>query len=225
MSIETTEPPRRYPQLRYERPADSTEILLVRHGESESADPDRPFPLVDGRGDPPLSARGREQAEALAGRLAELALDAIYVTSLRRTAQTAAPIAARLALEPTVEPGLVEVHMGEWEGGLYRKHVAEGHPLAHETFTRERWDVIPGAESNEALGARTERAIAAIAARHCGGTVVAVAHAASISAVLARATRSSPFAFVGADNASISRIVVTGERWLLRGFNDTAHLR
>ena len=33
-----------------------------------------------------------------------------------------------------------------------------------------------------------------------------------------------PFAFVTADNGSISRIVVSGNRWIIRGFNDTAHL-
>ena len=32
------------------------------------------------------------------------------------------------------------------------------------------------------------------------------------------------FAFLGADNASISRLVIMPERWILRGYNDTAHL-
>jgi len=35
---------------------------------------------------------------------------------------------------------------------------------------------------------------------------------------------SADFAFVGVDNASISEIVVMPERWILRRFNDTAHL-
>ena len=46
----------------FKQPAGSTEVLLVRHGESEPADPDRPFPMVDGRGDPALSPLGRQQA-------------------------------------------------------------------------------------------------------------------------------------------------------------------
>jgi probable phosphoglycerate mutase len=41
---------------------------------------------------------------------------------------------------------------------------------------------------------------------------------------LALASGSRPFAFVGADNASISRLVIAGDRWIVRGFNDTAHL-
>jgi probable phosphoglycerate mutase len=38
------------------------------------------------------------------------------------------------------------------------------------------------------------------------------------------ATGSEPFAFTGADNASVSRLVVAGEQWFLRGYNDTSHL-
>ena len=32
------------------------------------------------------------------------------------------------------------------------------------------------------------------------------------------------FAFLGADNASISHLVVFGQRWIVRRFNDTSHL-
>ena len=49
-------------------------------------------------------------------------------------------------------------------------------------------------------------------------------HGAAIGEILAQATGSEPFAFVGADNASISRLVVTPDRWIIRGYNDTAHL-
>ncbi len=54
--------------------------------------------------------------------------------------------------------------------------------------------------------------------------MIAYTHGAAIGEILAQATSSAPFAFIGTDNASISRIVVTPERWVLRGYNDTAHL-
>ena len=76
--------------------------------------PGHPFPLVDGHGDPALAPEGEEQAERVGERLARLPIDAIYVTTLRRTHQTAAPLAARLGLRPMVEPDLREVHLGEW---------------------------------------------------------------------------------------------------------------
>ena len=213
-----------YRQVRFERPPGSTELLLVRHGESAVADPSQPFTLLEGRGDPELSPLGREQAARLAGRLGGLPIVACYLTPLRRTAETAAPLLERLGLEPLVEPGLIEVHMGEWEGGLYRKRIAERDPLAARIFAEQRWDLIPGAETNESLSDRTWAAVRRIADRHPDALVVAVAHAVSIAAVLARVTGASPFAFVSGDNASVSTIVGSGERWALRRFNDTAHL-
>lgn len=215
---------RTYRQVRFERDAQATEVLLVRHGESAVADPEHPFALVDGRGDPELSPEGRAQADALCARLATLEIAAIYVTPLRRTAETAAPLARALGIEPVVEPGLVEVHMGEWEGGLYRERIAARDPLSARIFAEQRWDVIPGAESNAELRARTTAAISRIAAAHPGATVVAVSHAAAIASVLATTAASRPFAFVSVDNASISSVVVDGDRQTLRRFNDTAHL-
>jgi 2,3-bisphosphoglycerate-dependent phosphoglycerate mutase len=67
-------------------------------------------------------------------------------------------------------------------------------------------------------------AIERIAAAHPGGRVVAFSHGAAIGEILAQASSSAPFAFMGPDNASISRLVVTPERWIVRGYNDTSHL-
>jgi len=218
------EAPRRYPQLRFIMPPGATEIVLVRHGESMPVDPARPFPLLDGRGDPELAPGGRAQAVLIAERLAKSEVHAIYVTPLRRTAETAEPLASRLGLVPVVEAGLVEVHLGEWGDGSYRQKVSERDPLAIEMISKERWDVIPGAESNEEVRARVEDAIERIAARHRDQRVVAFAHGGSIGAVLARAAGSRPFAFVGSDNGAISRLVVDRDRWLIRSFNDRSHL-
>src|SRR5262249_9477633 len=89
-----------YRQNRFQVPPDAAELLLIRHGESEPASLDAPFPLVDGRSDPALAPEGRGQAGLVAARLAATGIDAIYVSTLRRTAETAAPLAARLGLVP-----------------------------------------------------------------------------------------------------------------------------
>ena len=91
-------------------------------------------------------------------------------------------------------------------------------------MAEQRWDVMPGAESREVFGGRLRAAVERIAAAHAGGRVVVFSHGAAIGEILAQATQSAPFAFVGPDNASISRIVVSPERWIIRGYNDTAHL-
>ena len=46
--------------------------------------------LADGRGDPPLAPEGIVQAERVAGCLRGEQLSALFVTSLRRTSQSAA---------------------------------------------------------------------------------------------------------------------------------------
>jgi probable phosphoglycerate mutase len=213
-----------YRQPRFRRPPGACELLLVRHGESQPARDDQPFPLVDGHGDPELAPAGREQALRVAERLEHEDIGAIYVSTLCRTVQTAAPLAARLGIEPRVEPDLREVYLGEWEGGSFRRHVAEGHPTAVKMFTEGRWDVIPGAESAESLATRVRGAITRIASAHADETVVVVSHGGVIGQIMALATGARPFSFGGADNASVSHLVVTDDRWLLRRFNDTAHL-
>ena len=121
---------RQYRQLRFEPPPGATEILLVRHGESEPAVDGRPFRLLEGQGDPSLSPEGRAQAEMVCARLARERVDAIYVSSLRRTAQTAEPLARALSLDPAVDADLREVFVGEWEGGLLRKKMIDRDPVA-----------------------------------------------------------------------------------------------
>jgi probable phosphoglycerate mutase len=211
-------------QLRFERPPGSTQILLVRHGESAPVRDGVPVPMLEGKSDPDLDPVGVEQAERLGERLATLDIAAIYVTPLRRTHQTAAPLAQRLGLEPREEPGLIEVGLGEWEGGLFRKNVREQHPIAVRLLAEQRWDVIPGAESSEAFATRTREAIGRIAAAHADQTVVAVAHGGTIGQVLSQATGARPLALAGADNGSVSELVVLGEHWLLRRYNDVTHL-
>lgn len=213
-----------YPQQAYVMPESATEILLVRHGTSEAYDPRRPHPLVNGRADPSLSSEGKLQALKLAERLGTEQIDAIYVTPLRRTVETAAPLAERLGVTAVVVPELIEVQLGEWEGGIIRQRVAERDPLVDELNRSERWDIIPGAESNEALQARVRRGLIAISARHVGGRVAAIVHDGVIGAALAIATGGTSFRFHGSGNCSISSLVIDGAIWRLRRFNDTAHL-
>ncbi len=197
----------------------------MRHGESEPAVPGQPFPLVDGHGDPALAPDGRTQAGQVADRLADQKLDAIYVTTLRRTVETAAPLASCTGLTPLVEPDLREVHLGEWEGGLFRQKVAAGDPIVTRLFSEGRWDVIPGAESQEHLMARTTQAITRIVAAHPDQRVAVFSHGGVIGQLMAHASGGrAPFAFTGCDNGSISHLVVTGDRWVIRRFNDTSHL-
>ena len=184
------------------------------------------FPMLDGHGDPALAPEGEVQAALVAERLATEPLSGLFITPLRRTAQTAAPLAARLGLEPIVIPDLVEVSLGEFEGGEFRVRLSEGDPIALQAIEEERWEVIPGAETMESLAQRVRAGIeAVVAAAGPDATVAAIVHGGVIGEVCRQATDSRPFAFVHNDNGSLTRLVVLpGGRWLLRSFNDTAHL-
>jgi probable phosphoglycerate mutase len=217
-------PPRSFSQRPYAAPPGSTELFLIRHGASADSVEGEAFELVEGQGDPPLSEVGRHQAEQLALRLAREPFDGLYVSTLRRTSQTAAPLVERTGLAPVVEADLREVFLGEWEGGLLRQKAVDRDPLFQQVMKEQRWELVPGAESRAVFGGRLRAAVERIVATHPGGRVLVFSHGAVIGELLAQASGAQPFAFLNVDNASISKLVVAPERWVVRGFNDTAHL-
>jgi broad specificity phosphatase PhoE len=87
------------------RPAAGEQVIfVVRHAERADAGAPAGAPPAPGMmaNDPPLSAAGEQRAARLASMLAAAAVRQIYVTEYRRTAQTAAPLATRLGLTPSV---------------------------------------------------------------------------------------------------------------------------
>ena len=214
------------PQRRFALPPDATEVVLLRHGASIPAVEGQPFDLLDGHDDPPLAPAGEAQALLAAERLPKESPSALFVSGLTRTVQTAAPLVERTGLEPRVVGDLREVMLGDWQGGEFRIRMAAGDPLALSVLTEERWDVIPNAERAAEFTARVRSGIETVVEETGPGhTAVAVVHGGVIAEACRQATASRPLAFVSVDNCSITRIVVFGDgRWLLRAFNDTAHL-
>ncbi len=215
---------RDYHQTVYTPPKGAADLLLIRHGQSEPARPGHSFPMVDGHGDPALHPNGEAQAIAVGEFLKTDPIDAIYVTTLRRTHQTAAPLAAHLGLVPIIEADLREVCLGDWDGGLYRIKAAENDPRFALAIERQEWGEIPGAETTAIVHDRVRAGLLRIAARHADQRVAVVVHGGVIGAALAIASGSEPFAFNGAANGSISRIVILGDKMSVKGFNDSSHL-
>lgn len=213
-----------YRQHRFTPAAGAADILLIRHGETEAAKPGQSFALKDGHGDPALHPEGELQAIAVGARLKDDPIAGIYVTKLRRTHQTAAPLAAHLGLVPVIDPDLHEVHLGDWDGGQYRQHASEGHPAFLRAKALQEWGEIPGAETTAALHERVKRGLLRIAAAHPDQRIAVVVHGGVVGAAMAVATGAQPFAFNGVANGSISRVVIKDETMIVQGFNDCAHL-
>lgn len=213
-------------QHRFVPPKGAADLLLVRHGETQAAVRGVQFPMVGGQGDPALRPEGEAQAVAVGHRLKAEPIDAIYVTTMQRTHQTAAPLAGHLNIAPKVEPDLREVFLGDWDGGEYRFRAAERDPAfvrAHET---QEFGEIPGAETTAQFQGRVKAGLLRVAAAHPDQLVAVVVHGGVIAAALSLATNTPIFTFMGADNGSISRLVIQNdERMVMRGFNDVSHLR
>lgn len=211
-------------QHRFTPPKGAADLLLIRHGETQAAVRGQSFPMVDGQGDPALHAEGEVQAQAVATRLRGEPIDAIYVTTMQRTHQTAAPLAEALGITPRVEADLREVFLGDWDGGEFRFRAAQNDPAILRARDKECWGELPGAETTAALQARVRAGLQRIATAHPDQLVAVVVHGGVIGAALAIATGSRAFGFNGANNGSISRLVMHGDQMILRGFNDVSHL-
>ena len=99
-------------------PQENTEgkvrLLFVRHGETESNVEHRYM----GQSDSPLTPTGVAQAEAVAKRLAQHRLDAIYSSDLGRAASTSKIISQACGLPVIHDTRLRERHAGLLQGQL-----------------------------------------------------------------------------------------------------------
>lgn len=204
-------------------PPGAREVILVRHG---AVDPPGPDGLIAGRSDPELNEAGREQTDGVVRRLAREQVAAVVATQLRRSVETADPIAARHGLAPMVLSDLGEIYLGEWEGHGIHERGSRGDPEFQRVMREQRWDLIPGAERGDVFAARVDAGLTALADLGTDGqAAVAVTHGAVIAEICRNVTGSRPFAFLNAGNGSISRLVRMPDlRWMLLSFNETEHL-
>ena len=147
-------------------------LLLIRHRRSTYNDDG----LWTGRHDPPLSARGREEAEQVRRGLADCDVDRAVVSDLRRTRETAdVMLGDRVPLVPvTTEVLLGELDSPAW-AGLTRGEIERWWPGALAGWREGTLRDLPQAESWEAFRARVLLGLARAA--DLGARVLVVAHA------------------------------------------------
>lgn len=147
-------------------------LFLVRHAS----------PRVDPHTDPaswPLSARGREEARALAGIAARRGIEAIYTSSERKAADTALAIAATTGVPLWQAAGLEELRVAGWVAN------ADAFNELVRAIFADPGASVRAAESAAAAVRRFGGVIDALVSKH--QTAVVVSHGRILSAWLAAA--------------------------------------
>ena len=196
-----------------------TVFHLLRHGEPSV------FGRINGRlPGVGLSAKGRAEIAAVAGRLAEEKIDAIYASPLQRTRETAEILADRLALPVQYREDVIEIDYGEWTGLTFDKIRQD-----------ERWQMwarsrsiaaVPGGESWHRVQERVVGALFDLRQAHPEGSVVVVSHGDVIRAALLFAL-GMPLDFYSRIEiafASLSTIRLDGSGTRVAGLNEWPRL-
>jgi probable phosphoglycerate mutase len=122
-----------------------------------------------------LSDAGREQARALAERLAPVPIDAVYSSPLERCQETAAAVAEPRGLKVDTLEDLGEVRYGAWTGRTLKEVAKEpAWKVVQGNFSAARF---PEGESVFELQARAVIAVERLREAHQGQTVAVCSHA------------------------------------------------
>lgn len=185
-------------------------LILVRHGQTQA----NASGLLLGRADPPLTAVGRQQAQALAGVLPRPAR--VVSSPLRRATETA----REFGLDVEVDERWIEMDYGALDG-----EPATAVPVD----VYERWHADPhfvpaGGEPLAAVGRRVRAACDELVDEARAGDVVVVSHVSPIKAAVAWALGVEDI--VGwrmwLDDAAVCRIRIDDDSPRLTAFNDVA---
>lgn len=206
----------------------STEILLIRHGETEW----NAIKRLQGHWDIALNAQGQAQAAALGLALCSEPLAAIVSSDLQRARQTAQALADRQPslLQVMCDPGLRERCYGAFEG-MYYSGISQRYPADFAAWQARDIDAVfpPGARASESFRNFHARSMAAIlqwARRYPGQKIALVAHGGVLECAYRTALGlplSTPRDFPIL-NASINRFVLEDDALRLQSWGEVAHL-
>jgi len=200
-----------------------TRLLLLRHGQTPLSVERR----YSGRGNPPLTELGRDQATAAARRIgARGGVAAVVSSPLGRARETATAVADALDLPVTVHSGLIETDFGQWEGLTFGE-AAERDPEIHRAWLGDTSVRPPGGESFDEVHARIVGVRDDLVAEFGGATVLVVSHVTPIKTFLRLALDSGPSLLyrlhLDLASLSIAEFYPDGGS-SVRLVNDTSHL-
>lgn len=200
----------------------STRVVAIRHGETAWNVEGR----IQGHLDVPLNAQGRWQAAQLAQALVREGIDCVYSSDLRRALETAEAVVAVGGQPLVTDMGLRERDFGDFQGQTFRE-IEQQLPAQAERWRLREPDFEPGGgESLNTFYARCLSTATRLASAHLGQTIALVAHGGVLDCFYRAATRQAlqaPRSWQ-LGNASINRLLYTGEGFTLVGWADVHHL-
>jgi glucosyl-3-phosphoglycerate phosphatase len=176
-------------------------LLLVRHGQSEW----NAGRILQGQADIPLSALGRQQADALALAISALNPCRVITSDLVRASETAARIGFPDARR---EPRLREINVGIWQGRAIADLLAED-PVNYHAW-RAGTHRPEGGEFWDEFVKRTAAAILE-EAEQGGKTLLAVCHGGVIRALLHRLVALAPRQIIPVAPGSLTALRLNGD--------------
>ncbi len=180
-------------------------LLLIRHGQTPA---NVRGELDTGRPGPGLTELGRQQAAAVPGALAAERLDGIYVSSLIRTHQTAAPLADARAMAPIVLPGIHEIEAGDLEGRTDKESVTRYLETVWSWGSGSLGVRMPGAGDGREFFERFDSDVERVVSEHDAAATVAVfSHGASIRVWTAARAHNVPPEFPGRQHLDNTGVV------------------
>ncbi len=187
-----------------------TQLLLIRHGEVE----ERYHHVFGGRIDMELSKFGEQQAQKTADYLRGQAVDALFVSSMKRARATARPIGDALGLEAVPLDDIREVDFGDWTGFHWNEIEPRFGVSAFAWLDEYTAGRIPNAEPAAAYAGRVERGLDTVLQGQEGRTVAVVCHGGVIRMMLALLLKLplAEFAKVHVEYASITRVLRRANR-------------
>ena len=205
---------------------DATNVLLIRHGQSKG-NAERRF---GGHTATPLSARGRNQAEATARTLKYDSLTAIYSSDLLRAMDTAKPLANMTGLPLNGTSAFRERDVGVMEG-LTFEDAAQQHPEQYAALLRRDFEyVLSGGESYRQLLDRARQKLDEIIEENRGGKIAVFSHTGTICilALHLMGALDSPElkpVWISSANCGITRFELRNDGFVrVLTVNDTSHL-
>lgn len=199
-----------------------TEIILVRHGETEWNVEE----IFRGRIDIELNETGIKQAELLAEYLGDLKIDAIHSSPLKRALKTAEIITGYHKLDVEIASGLTDFNYGKWQGLPHQEVKDKYKELYGEWISSPERVKMPEGEDLNDVRKRAISVVNEVIAKYKGTVVLAshrVVNKVLICALLG--LDNSHFWNIRQDTGGITTFTHENEQFILTEHNNTSYLK